>query len=288
MIEVISWNIRWGRGHDGVVNLARIIDTAMAMGDPDILCFQEVARSFPEVDGEGVDQPALLSRLLPDFEVIFSSGTNVAGADVGHRREFGNLVMARLPVLQAFSHPLPRPSTTDTPHMQRTAQEIIIAARMSPLRIINTHLEYHSAEHRAAQVERLRSLYRDASTHSLQPESAQHGDSGPYVPPAGRCPTLLCGDFNMEKSEPAYTRLLDPFDDRVHAFEDAWTIANPGKEHPITCGVYELVYWSSAHCRDFFFITTDLAHRVRTMDVDEKTNASDHQPLRLVLDDAAA
>lgn len=289
MIEIVCWNIRWGEGYDGAVDLSRIVDTAMAMGDPDILCFQEVARNFPGLTDDGdADQPAGFHRLLPDFEAIFGAGTDAAGDSIGQRRQFGNLVVTRLPVLQTFSHPLPRPVTTETPHMQRQALEVIVATGLGPMRVINTHLEYYSSEHRAAQVEHLRLLHQQTSAHPAQATSSRSTGADPYVPPTGRCPTVLCGDFNMEKSESAYARLGERFDDGTQAFVDAWTVAHPGKDHPITCGVYELVHWSTAHCRDFIFVTSDLAGRVRAMDVNEKTEASDHQPLRLVLDDATA
>lgn len=289
MIDFVCWNIRWGKGCDEAVDLGRIVNTATAMGDPDILCFQEVARHFPNLTGDSdANQPAAFRHLLPDFEAIFGAGMDVAGASIGQRRQFGNLVLTRLPVLQSFNHLLPRPASTDGSHMQRVALEVIVATRIGPLRIINTHLEYYSSKHRAAQVEGLRLVHQQSSVHATQTTSSLSTVRGPYVPSAGRCPTVLCGDFNMEKSEPAYGRLLEDFDDETQAFHDAWTVVHPEKDHPVTCGVYELVHWSTAHCRDFIFITSDLTGQVRAMDVDEKTEASDHQPLRLVLDDATA
>ncbi|HBD35762.1 MAG TPA: endonuclease, partial [Cupriavidus sp.] len=34
-MELISWNIQWGRGADGKVDLARIVDTLRGMADAD-------------------------------------------------------------------------------------------------------------------------------------------------------------------------------------------------------------------------------------------------------------
>lgn len=172
--------------------------------------------------------------------------------------------------------------------MQRGALEVIVASGLGPLRIINTRLEYYSAEHRAAQMERLHRLHQQAGAYRVQTTSSQDPVTNPYVPAVGLCPTVLCGDFNMEKSEPSYARLVEPFEYGTQALVDAWTVVHPGKDHPITCGVYERVHWSGTHCRDFIFITPDLAKRARAMDVDTETAASDHQPLRLVLDDATA
>ena len=46
-MKLITWNIQWGLGVDGCVNLARIVDTARGMADFDVLCLQEVSRNFP-------------------------------------------------------------------------------------------------------------------------------------------------------------------------------------------------------------------------------------------------
>ena len=40
-MKLITWNIQWGRGVDGRVDLDRIVRTARAMADFDVLCVQE-------------------------------------------------------------------------------------------------------------------------------------------------------------------------------------------------------------------------------------------------------
>ncbi len=283
MIAIVCWNIRYGEGRDGRVDLARIVDTAKAMGDASVLCFQEVARHFAAIDNDA-DQVALFAQLLPGYEAVFGAGTDLGSAQIGKRRQFGNLILTRLPVLEVGNHLLPRPATEETRHMQRGALEVTLSTPSGPVRVITTHLEYFSVEHRAAQVERLRVLHQAASAHPLIEPTEPGADAKPKMAPIGRCPTVLCGDFNMEQSEPAYAHLLQPFDDTTPAFVDAWDVVHPGVEHPATCGIYELVHWLAPNCRDFMFITTDLAERARALDIDAKTDASDHQPLRLRLD----
>ncbi|MFQ5936502.1 MAG: endonuclease/exonuclease/phosphatase family protein [Acidiferrobacterales bacterium] len=283
VMEIVCWNIRWGKGRNGVVDLARIVQTATAMGDPDVLCFQEVARHFAALDGSGEDQVKVFRDLLPGFAALFGAGTDIGG-DAGERRQFGNLILTRLPVFQAHRHLLPRPAIEERRHMQRAALEVVVGTSSGPLRITNTHLEYYSAAHRAAQVERLRLLYNEACAHPSFDPGAAGTDAKPATRPIGRCPAILCGDFNMEKSEAAYGQLLQSFADGTPALLDAWTVVHPGKEHPATCGIYELISWPAPNCRDFIFLTPDLAERARTMDSDATTDASDHQPLRLVLD----
>jgi endonuclease/exonuclease/phosphatase family metal-dependent hydrolase len=75
-----------------------------------------------------------------------------------------------------------------------------------------------------------------------------------------------------------------PFDDGTPDFRDAWTVAHPGQPHAPTCGIGDAAQWPAGpHCRDFIFVTEDLAPRVRGVAVDTKTTASDHQPIHLAL-----
>ena len=50
--------------------------------------------------------------------------------------------------------------------MRRHALEVTVQAAFGPLRIVNTHLEYHSADQREAQIARLLDLQQEASTSS--------------------------------------------------------------------------------------------------------------------------
>ena len=267
-----------------MVDLARIVDTVRALGDPDVLCMQEVARHFPAVDGTGADQVAVLQRLLPGYEALFGAGTDMGGEQLGQRRQFGNVTLTRLPLLEVRNHVLPRPATQDSPHMQRAALEVNVKTASGPLRVVNTHLEYFSAAHRAAQVAQLRALHQAACAHPPRDAAIGSADAKPKAPPVGCCPTVICGDFNMEKSEAAYAHVLAPFGDTTPVLIDAWTVVHPGEEHPPTCGVYELIHWPAPNCRDFMFVSSDVADRARRFDIDAKTDASDHQPLRLVLE----
>lgn len=279
MIGVLSWNIQWGKGSDGRVDLERIAAHARALGEADVVCLQEVACNFPALDGGGDDQVAVLAALFPGYTPVYGAAVDIA-AGGGGRRRFGNLILSRLPVLQAFRHLLPRPVTPDTDHMQRQATEVVLAAGAGILRVVTTHLEYASPVHRHAQVERLRLLHGQWSAHPRVAAGELGGEEAePDVPPAGRCPTLLCGDLNMESTEDGYARMLAPFADGTPAFVDAWNAVYPGVAHAPTCGIYERKYWDRPHARDFVLVTAELASKVSSMRVDTETAASDHQPL---------
>ena len=69
-------------------------------------------------------------------------------------------------------------------------------------------------------------------------------------------------------------------------YRDAWTICHPGRPHRPTCGIHDRAQWpNGADCRDFVFVTEDIAKRVRRIEVDEATAASDHQPIVVEIDD---
>ncbi|MGA7985691.1 MAG: endonuclease/exonuclease/phosphatase family protein [Burkholderiales bacterium] len=270
MTAIVSWNIQCGRGCDGAVDLARIARVLKAMGEADVICMQEVTRNDPAIAG-GADQAAGLAALFPGYEVIFGPGLDRPP------RQFGNLLLSRLPVLQVFLHLLPQPAEGGIKHMQRQAIEAVLAARGGALRVVTTHLEYYSARHRAAQIERLRALQDEVAANEARPPRAA---ASPYDPTPRPASLVLCGDLNLLAGDGEYEQLCQP------PLVDAWRHARAGEPHPPTTGVFDRKQWPmGGHCRDYFALTPDLAARVASFEVDLATDASDHQPLRLELRD---
>ncbi len=65
-MNLITWNVQWCLGADGVLDPVRIIDHARAMADFDVLCLQEVADNFPELDkAPAGNQFRQIADLLP-------------------------------------------------------------------------------------------------------------------------------------------------------------------------------------------------------------------------------
>jgi endonuclease/exonuclease/phosphatase family metal-dependent hydrolase len=282
-MNLITWNIQWGRGCDGRVDLKRIVDAALGMADADVLCFQEVARNYPELPGSaGEDQFAALAGLLPGYRRIEGIATNTPAAD-GTRRQFGNAIYSRLPVLQVFPHLLPWPADPDVPSMQRVALEAVLQTGSGPIRVTTTHLEYYSLKQRAAQVERLRELHADAAAHV---RDVDHPDKagGPFVTHPRPVSGILTADFNFQPDDPLHARLMAPYADATPRLCDAWALRHPGRAHDPTIGVFDREQWPAASCFDFVFVSEDLAGRVRDLRVNLDTDASDHQPVLLVLD----
>ena len=280
---LITWNIQYGKGADGRIDFPRIVETVGRMGDADVICFQELGVGFPELDGGvGDDQPAILARLLPGYAPIFRPALDFGLPD-GKRQSFGNMILSRFPVVQVLAHLLPRPPEAGIRAMQRQALEVVLEAPSGPLRVITTHLEFHSEMHRLAQVDAIRARHEEAAVLSATPGDGETAGIYREVPrPAAG---LLCGDFNFEPGWHEYHRMLSPFPVGVPAFRDAWTVRNPGKPHAPTAGIYDADQWPKGpNCRDFVFVTTDLTQRLRRIVVDVKTDASDHQPVLVELD----
>jgi endonuclease/exonuclease/phosphatase family metal-dependent hydrolase len=284
MTTIITWNIQWGLGVDGRVDLERIAAVIAAMGGADVLCLQEVGRHMPMAGGEDADQAKALAALFPGSERVFGAAVDRAGAAGQRRRRFGNLILSRLPVLQAFRHPLPQPAAAGIKHMPRQATEAVIAAPWGPLRVTTTHLEFHTEAQRLAQAERLRALHAEAAANESAPAYAA---ADPMYGPAPRPASgLICGDLNLVPGDAAYRAFTAPFADATPPLIDAWRHAKPGLAHAATCGIYDSAQWpQGAHCRDFFLLTPDLAERITDIAVDQRTDASDHQPVRLTLAD---
>jgi endonuclease/exonuclease/phosphatase family metal-dependent hydrolase len=283
-MNLISWNVQWCRGCDGVVNPARVSKVAKDMADVDVLCLQEVARNFPCLPGSaGENQYETLASLFPGYTVIKGVAIDVL-APQGHWREFGNALITRLPILQVYRRLLPWPADASVPSMQRAAIEAVLAAPSGPLRVTTTHLEYYSAKQRAAQVEALRELQAEAADHAAAPQPGKEG--GPFQPIPRPASGILTADFNFRAEDPMHARIQAPLGVGVPAYRDAWQQRYPGRAQPPTLGVHDKTQWPGPpFACDFVFVTEDVAGRVEDVVVNLETDASDHQPVLLVLRD---
>lgn len=281
-MRILSWNIQWGRGLDGRVDLARTA-AVIRRHEAEVVCLQEVAVNHPGLPGGAAeDQPARLAALLPGYEAIYGVGSDLTDG-AGGRRQFGELVLSRRPVLQAFRHLLPWPADGAVPSMQRAAVEVVVATAAGPLRVVTTHLEYYSAGQRAAQVEALRQLQAEGHRHGRASRSAAETDPPFAVLPRGEW-AVFCGDFNFPAGASEHGRMQAAIATDVPPLLDAWSVARPGQPHAATVGVHGASFTAAPACYDFFFVGADVAKRVLGTEVDAATDASDHQPILLELD----
>lgn len=278
-MKLITWNIQWARGVDDKVDPHRIIRHAKQMADFDVLCLQEVAANFPDLDGnDRTDQFALFSELLPGFTAIEAIGVDVPDG-TGGRKRFGNLVLTRLPVAQALRHVLPWEAAA-TRNMPRVLVEATVETPFGPLRLMTTHLEYSSPVLRAAQIEGIRRIQRMAAARQSTPRAP-----GPhtYAPTPNAASAILTGDFNMRPDNAGMAQLLAPFEGDVPPLVDLWPVLKGAEPHPPSAFICDQTYGPPG-CLDYVLATPDLAARARSIIYDIETRASDHQPILVEFD----
>jgi endonuclease/exonuclease/phosphatase family metal-dependent hydrolase len=277
-VKLLTWNIQWGLGLDGRVDLGRIVRHIRDIADPDVICLQELADNMPDLEGQGgANQFAELAALLPAYQPVEAAA--VETFDQAGRHRFGNMVLSRLPVRQVLRHPLPWPGEPGL-NMARMLIEASVLAPFGPLRVMTTHLEYFSARLRRLGVDAIRDVHATAASREAVPRET---GPGPYVVQPGSRSAILTGDFNMRPDDPARLRLLAPFDDGAPAFRDAWRIRHGDTPHPHSFCIADQRY-GEPHCADYVLVTDDLAPRVVDVSYDTQTRLSDHQPVVLTLD----
>jgi endonuclease/exonuclease/phosphatase family metal-dependent hydrolase len=282
-MRLVTWNIQWGCGIDGRVDLGRIVSTARELADFDVICFQEVADNFPALEGnDDRDQFAALAALLPGYRMaeVFSVDAPVEG---GRRRRFGNVLFTRYPILAIRRHALPWPTDPAQESMPRAAVEATLQAPMGPLRVTTTHLEYYSELQRRAQAARLRHL-QDEACHRAAHARERSPDGTPFDLAPQTTRSILAGDFNSPVDSAAYADIQAPLSGG-NGYRDAWRVVHGHEPHTPTFCVHATTYSKTPYCCDFAFVSADLASRVRNVRVDAATQASDHQPVLLELDD---
>lgn len=283
-MKLITWNVQWFCGLDGRIDVPRVLRTAREMADFDVLCLQEVAVHYPRLAGDAShDQVAMLRAALPGFEVCFGAAVDELAPDGRTRQRFGNVVASRRPVRLLQRHALPWPADPDVISMPRIAVSATVQAPWGPLRVTTTHLEYYSPRQRLAQAHALLRLHAEAAALAQQPPQPDP-DGGPFQAKPHTADALLCGDFNFGPDSDEH-RLLRTRRADAPALHDAWALLHGARPHDPTFRLFDRTYGPEPMACDFVFVSDGVAPRVRRMQVDGQTRASDHQPVLIELDD---
>lgn len=285
-MKVLTWNVQWCLGMDGLVSPERVVATAQAMGDPDVICLQEIAVHYTGLAGfDGGDQVAAIAALLPEWEVHF--GAAVSEYSRGRWMQFGNLVASRLPVRMVQNHPLPMPpdpANSASPRMCTVAT--VNAPGLGPVRVMSTHLEYYSNRQRLAQAQYIRRLHAEQCALHAEPPAPSTDPAGtPFQPKPWTPHAILCGDLNADITGPELRALLehDSPDGWLDPFFDAWSCAYPGIHRPPTFRVHDKWWKKGTVSCDFALVSESLSTRVEHVLVDVDTEVSDHQPMLVEL-----
>lgn len=292
-MQLVTWNVQWCCGLDGVVNPQRIWDAIQAMGEVDVVCLQEIAIHYPQLQGQPGNQLAQWQALLPGWQVFFGAAVQTWSAATS--QQFGNLIATRLPVLQIQHHPLPYPAEANVRSMPRLCTVLTLQdPRLGPVRVMTTHLEYHSHIQRLAQAKALRHLHLEALAHVYAaPQFAM--DGSPYQNQAHTPHAVLCGDFNFDATSAEYAALsakaqamecLDrswPEPMVGTRWHDAWRVLHADQPQPATFGCFEHRFATAPQACDLVWLSDSLRNQIRSFAVDADTQASDHQPVRVVI-----
>ncbi len=109
-MKIVTYNIQFGLGKDCRFNPERI---ASDVDGADIIALQEVERHWQR--SGNVDQPARLGEILnryywaygPYFDVD-ASAPRPDGSIENVRRQFGNMILSKTPILSTRLFPLPK------------------------------------------------------------------------------------------------------------------------------------------------------------------------------------
>ncbi|MBM3519200.1 MAG: hydrolase [Alphaproteobacteria bacterium] len=290
---VATYNIQWGKGRDGRVDLDRV---ARTIASADLIGLQEVERNWREM--EHADQVRRFMELCPDRYVYFAQSVDVDNSRKGadgrvdnRRREYGLLVISRWPILVTRSFPLPKYPVHG--HLNDTSilLETVIGHPNRPFRFYVTHLNYLSERQRIIQTRLVVDIISDAVR--------QGGPvTGPGVPaaefgsdwialekdevPSMPSPAILLGDFNMMPLSPEYDILTGPVSPdygrlaEYGLFVDALKLAGLKDTEGVTYPANDI---EQAKRIDHIFLTSELAGLVRRAWIDNDADASDHQPV---------
>jgi len=292
-MKLVSYNIQYGFGSDGRYDLsraARIVDGA------DIIALQEVERHWERSNFD--DQPELLSRLLPWYHWVYGPAFDMDASErrdgrlVSRRRQFGTMVLSKLPIVWSRLHALPMRRTLRPLNTRNAALECMIRTPAGPVRVFSLHLAHIAAEERLEQIDYLLAEHRRTPSDSgpwsgIDDEPSRNWTSG-EAEPENPLAAIWMGDFNMEPGSAEYRRIVGstPYHKGaayLDGFVDAAVVAiEPADDFHTHEKIIDgrLAKRRLDHC----FVGGMFAGRVRSVASDIGEVASDHFPVRIDID----
>ncbi len=286
-MKTVTYNIQYGFGKDRKFDLERI---AQEMDGADIIALQEVERFWTR--SQNTDQAAFFAECFQDHYWVYGAGVDLhiqhSTPQENRRRQFGNMILSKYPIVYTRNHLLPKRSSIGQPlSIQRTALEATLQVEDVPLRIYSLHLTHLSSQTRKRQINRILKIHRDALGEGF-PLSFENSGLNleidvPDRPVADKA--ILLGDFNFAPDQPEYEMIVGPLCDygghviSEDGFVDAWT--HVGKD--LMSG--QTSYTLTENVRmDYCFVSANLRDGIKSCWVNDKARGSDHLPVWLELD----
>ena len=306
-MKIVTYNIQFGLGKDNRFDLQRI---ASEVDGADIIALQEVERYWQR-SGD-IDQPAQLAQLLskyywaygPYFDVDASKAED-DGSITNVRRQFGNMILSKTPIISTRLFPLPKSALRHRHNMVVGVFEGVVQfPNDAALRIYNAHLGARSQHDRVVQIHAIRKIIQSApaeggtwtgpDTKSLSRAPGHKLWEENSIPPPMPESFVLLGDFNLETRDPEYDHLVGPIDGNLGRisstddFIDTWIAAG----HEENEGVTYIDTSASGKPRgmriDYAFVDESMQKQVIGARIDEQAQGSDHQPYWIDLDYASS
>lgn len=286
-MKIASYNTHYAIGKDERYDLERVVD---AVRGADIIALQEVERHYDSP--QSPSQPQDIAALLPEYYWVYDAAFDIDcserradGSILNRRRQHGQMLLSRWPILSKRYFALPRIRVEGEFNMQMGVLEGIIETPLGWLRIYNLHLGSVSAEERLLQVSSLLELLCEAP----QRGGAWTGPNGEFAErdwcvgmdePPMPAAAILLGDFNLTPDSAEYRLLCSAAGaDGATLLTDLWARHNPAQQgmswhsNPSKRGPAE------SALLDYCLVNAELAACARACWIDEAAAGSDHQPL---------
>ena len=292
-MKLVSYNIQYGFGSDGRYDLAR---AARIVAGADIIALQEVERHWQRTNED--DQPEILSRLLPGYHWVYGPAFDMDASEqrdgriVNRRRQFGTMVLSKLPIVWSRLHTLPLRRTLRPLNTRNAALECMVRTPAGPVRVLSLHLAHIAAEERLQQIDYLLAEHRRAPSDGgpwsgVDDEPARNWSNG-EAEPENPLAAIWMGDFNMEPESAEYRRIVGstPYHRGaayLDGFVDAASVASE-QAADFHTHVKTIDGRLTKRRLDHCFVGGMFAGRVRSVGADIGEIASDHFPLRVDID----
>ncbi len=295
---IATYNIQWGCGRDGRIDLDRIAETVRRA---DIVALQEVERHWRPRQAHP-DQAARVAELLPQHRWVYGATDNLEGSTLAPdgsvrniRRQFGNMILSRLPIASTRTLPLPALPVSGQINDQSSLLEAVIDNGERSFRVYNVHLNHLSRRQRLMQLDVILPFIAASGMGGGMISAPNLAGGLPaddwVVMPDGRLPpmpqsVLFTGDFNSRPGSPEYERITGPRDPvfgritEADRYADALSLAGLGEDEGVT---FPASRGKPAARIDHCFVSMDLITKVKRAWIDEAAEGSDHQPVWMEL-----
>ena len=279
-MKIISYNIQFGRGLDGEVDLVR---SCASIRGADIICLQEVDQWWQRSGYR--DQAAEIAGLLPTYYCVYGAAFDMDAsvhsahhAVINRRRRHGNMILSRWPIASLRTLCLPMHDYGDRFNMRMTCLEAVIDTGEWALRIYNCHAGYLDSAERIAQMEFLGGLIASAPDEggAWSGEADIDGDDWSDGKPAPAMPgrVVLCGDLNSNPRSVEFGRLLE-----LAGLADCWSLVDPDNRETPTRHREAGTDVDVEGKIDHILVGTELRDSILGVRIDQTARGSDHMPV---------